>query len=123
LGTALLAGAATAVRAFSQGKIVASGIAYHPFGGVKSWADGAGQIHERQQDQDGRVSRYTLGGAPWILSYDEAGRITGQIDGSNAAQSALYGYVSCGSTGYTCINKPDCITRFLFARFRMLARC
>jgi YD repeat-containing protein len=75
-----------------QSKIVASAITYHPFGGVKSWADGAGQIHERQQDQDGRVSRYTLGGVPWILSYDEAGRITGQIDGSNAAQSALYGY-------------------------------
>ncbi len=77
-----------------QSKVIASAIAYHPFGGLKSWTDGAGQIHNRNQDQDGRPTGYTLGSTPWLISYDAASRITAQIDGSNAANSALYGYDS-----------------------------
>ena len=73
-------------------KTVATAIAYHPFGGIKTWTDGAGQIHNRPQDQDGRTTGYTLGTTNWLISYDTAGRITGQVDGSNAANSALYGY-------------------------------
>jgi YD repeat-containing protein len=75
-----------------QARTVARAITYHPFGGLKSWIDGAGQTHTRPQDQDGRISGYTLAGVPWILSYDAAGRIIGQIDGTNAAHSAIYGY-------------------------------
>jgi len=75
-----------------QSKVIASAIAWHPFGGIKRWTDGAGQVHTRNQDQDGRPSGFTLGSTPWLLSYDSASRITGQIDGGNAANSALYGY-------------------------------
>lgn len=75
-----------------QTKTVARQIAYHPFGGVKRWVDGAGQEHTRSQDLDGRTNGYTLGATPWLLSTDPAGRITGQLDGSNATNSATYGY-------------------------------
>jgi YD repeat-containing protein len=75
-----------------QTKVLASAITYHPFGGLKSWTDGAGQIHNRNQDQDGQITGYTLGATPWLLSYDAAGRITAQVDGSDATHSALYGY-------------------------------
>lgn len=77
-----------------QSKTVASAITYHPFGGLKSWTDGAGQTHTRNQDQDGRPSGYSLGATPWLLSTDSAGRITGQIDGTNATNSGIYGYDS-----------------------------
>jgi YD repeat-containing protein len=75
-----------------QSQIIAHAITYHPFGAVKSWVDSAGQSHVRQQDQDGQISSYALGSTSWTLSYDNAGRITGQIDGSNASHSGLYGY-------------------------------
>lgn len=73
-------------------KTVASGIAYHPFGGLKRWVDGTGQEHIRGQDQDGNITSYTLGTTTWLLSTDSAGRITGQIDGTNATNNATYSY-------------------------------
>ena len=38
-----------------QTRILASAIAYHPFGTIKRWTDGAGQTHTRSQDLDGRI--------------------------------------------------------------------
>jgi YD repeat-containing protein len=73
-------------------KTLASNIAYQPFGGIKSYTDGAGQIHTRVQDQDGRLSGYNLGAQSWLVSYDTAGRITGQVDAGNATNSGIYGY-------------------------------
>jgi YD repeat-containing protein len=73
-------------------RVIASDIRYHPFGGLKSYRDGAGQTHTRHQDQDGRIASYTLGSQNWLLSYDAAGRIGAQFDAANAAQSATYGY-------------------------------
>lgn len=75
-----------------QNQLLAANISYHPFGGLKSWTDGAGQLHTRSQDLDGRPSGYSLGGTPWLIGYDAAGRITAQLDGGNAAQSGSYGY-------------------------------
>ena len=75
-----------------QNKTVASAITYHPFGGVKSWSDGAGQTHTRSEDLDGRITGYSLGATPWLLGYDEAGRLTSQMDGANAAQSGTTTY-------------------------------
>jgi YD repeat-containing protein len=71
---------------------VASAIGYHPFGGLKTWTDGVGQVHTRSQDLDGRPTGYSLGTTPWLVSTDAAGRITGQVDGSDAAHSGTYGY-------------------------------
>jgi YD repeat-containing protein len=81
-----------ALTANGQSKTLLQNIAYHPFGGVKHFTDGAGQLHSRSHDQDGRTSSYTLGGQTWLLSYDAASRITGLIDGGQAANSATYGY-------------------------------
>jgi RHS repeat-associated protein len=67
-------------------------IAYHPFGGIKHYTDSAGQTHTRDSDLDGRTRSYTLGSTPWQLSYDSAGRIIAQMDTTNAAHSAAYGY-------------------------------
>jgi YD repeat-containing protein len=80
------------LTANGQSKTLLQNIAYHPFGGVKHFTDGAGQLHSRSHDQDGRTSSYTLGGQTWLLSYDAASRITGLIDGGQAANSATYGY-------------------------------
>lgn len=76
----------------NQTKILASAIEYQAFGGIKRYVDGAGQSHTLSYDQDGRIANYSLGGQPWLLSYDAASRITGQVDGSNANNSAIYGY-------------------------------
>jgi YD repeat-containing protein len=73
-------------------KVIARDIVYHPFGGVKSWTDGAGQEHTRSQDLDGRINGYSLGATPWLITYDAAGRISEQVDGSDAVNSATYGY-------------------------------
>ncbi len=88
------AGQITQVSLTSSGstKILAQSIAYQPFGGIKSYIDGAGQSHSLNYDQDGRVNSYSLGSTPWLVSYDAAGRITAQVDGGNANNSALYNY-------------------------------
>jgi YD repeat-containing protein len=75
-------------------RLIASEISYHPFGGVHSYRDGAGQKHTRNQDQDGRPSSYTLGSDHWLLSHDAAGRLSAQFDAAQAADSATYGYDS-----------------------------
>ncbi|MDR1275855.1 MAG: DUF6531 domain-containing protein, partial [Candidatus Accumulibacter sp.] len=75
-----------------QTQTLAQSITYHPYGGLKSWADGAGQTHTRTQDQDGRTNAYTLGGTQWLISYDAAGRIIGQAVSNDATQSASYTY-------------------------------
>ena len=80
------------LTANGQTKTLLQNIAYHPFGSLKSFTDGAGQTHSRGNDQDGRTSSYTLGNQTWMLSYDAASRIAGQIDAGNAANSATYGY-------------------------------
>ncbi|MEF8704005.1 MAG: DUF6531 domain-containing protein [Candidatus Accumulibacter sp. UW26] len=73
-------------------RVIASAIDYHPFGGIKSYLDGAGQWHRRSIDQDGRIDSYTLASQSWLLSRDAAGRIAAQFDAGNAASSVTYGY-------------------------------
>lgn len=75
-----------------QTKTLATAISYHPFGGIKSWTNGAGQTHTRNQDPDGRPTGYSLGATPWLITYDAAGRINAQMDGGNAQNSGSYGY-------------------------------
>ena len=75
-----------------QVKVLASSIQYQPFGGVKSFTNGAGQTYTRSFDQDGRVASYSFGGQTWLVGYDAASRITYQTDAGNAANTASYGY-------------------------------
>lgn len=61
----------------SQSQVVVQNVAYHPFGGVKSFTLGNGQIYSRTIDLDGRIAAYTLGGTNVAISFDAASRITG----------------------------------------------
>ena len=73
-------------------KIIASNVQYQPFGGVKSWTNGAGQTYTRRIDQDGRIAAYNLGSQTWQIGYDPASRISYQTDAANAANTVSYGY-------------------------------
>ena len=71
---------------------VASGVAYHPFGGVKAFTLGNGQAYTRTYDQDGRVATYTLAGVGYTLGYDAASRIGFITETSNPPNTNTYGY-------------------------------
>jgi YD repeat-containing protein len=76
----------------AQEQVVVQNVAYQPFGGVKSFTLGNGQIYSRAIDQDGRIASYTLGSANYELTYDPASRITGIAETGNPANTNTYGY-------------------------------
>jgi YD repeat-containing protein len=57
--------------------VLVQNVQYQPFGGVKSFTLGNGQIYSRSIDQDGRIASYTLGATNYALTFDDASRITG----------------------------------------------
>ncbi len=61
----------------NQSQVVVQNVQYQPFGGVKSFTLGNGQIYARSIDQDGRIASYTPGAASFAISFDGASRITG----------------------------------------------
>jgi len=61
----------------AQTQVVVQNVQYQPFGGVKSFTLGNGQIYSRTIDQDGRIASYTLGASSFALTFDAASRITG----------------------------------------------
>ena len=71
---------------------IVSSVAYHPFGGVKSYTLGNGQSYARSYDQDGRISSYTLGAQSFAIGYDVASRIEFISDLGNPSNSNSYGY-------------------------------
>jgi YD repeat-containing protein len=73
-------------------EIVASSVAYQPFGGVKSWTLGNGRSYVRGYDLDGRVASYSLRDRFFALGYDAASRITFLADADNPAAANTYGY-------------------------------
>jgi YD repeat-containing protein len=75
-------------------QVVASDIAYQPFGGAKSWTLGNGQTYSRGYDTDGRISSYGTAAQSFALGYDPAGRIFSITDSANSANPASYGYDS-----------------------------
>lgn len=87
--------------------ILASNIAYQPFGGVQSFTYGDGQtapvqIYTRQHDQDGRIASYTLNGRALSIGYDTASQIAFISDPGNLANTANYSYDPLSRlTGYT----------------------
>jgi len=74
-----------------DGTPVASAVAYHPLGGVKSMTLGNGQNWTSTLDQDGRISSYTLGGVAQTVRWDSANRVTA-ITSSQAAADRSYDY-------------------------------
>jgi len=73
-------------------QVVASNIAYQPFGGVRSYTLGNGQSYTRSYDLDGRIASYSLGSQFFALGYDAAGRIRMLTDTGNAANFNNYDY-------------------------------
>ncbi len=61
----------------AQSQVVVQNVAYQPFGGVKSFTLGNGQIYSRTMDLDGRIASYTLGATNYAITFDDANRITG----------------------------------------------
>jgi YD repeat-containing protein len=71
---------------------VLQSVAYHPFGGVKSYTLGNGQTYARSYDLDGRIASYTLGPQSFGIGYDAANRIEFISELANPANSNTYGY-------------------------------
>jgi RHS repeat-associated protein len=65
----------TTTKPGEPAQTVVSGVAYHPFGGVKGYTLGNGQVYARGIDPDGRIDSYTLGGQVFDIRYDLASRI------------------------------------------------
>jgi YD repeat-containing protein len=75
-----------------QTQTVVSAVAYHPFGGVKGYTLGNGQVYSRSIDLDGRIATYTLGSKTFGIGYDLASRIEQISDLGVPANINGYGY-------------------------------
>ncbi len=78
-----------------NGNTLIQNITYQPFGAVKSWTWGNGQIHSRSFDLDGRVSQHPLGSDTRTLTYDVASQITATVD-TNPVYNRNYSYDELG---------------------------
>jgi YD repeat-containing protein len=67
-------------------------VLYHPFGGVKGFTLGNGQVYSRSIDTDGRIASYTLGASTYNIGFDLASRITGIAEVGNPPNTNTYGY-------------------------------
>ena len=76
----------------TQSQVLVQNVQYQPFGGVKSYTFGNGQIYSRGYDTDGRIASYSLGSSQFALGYDAASRIVFISDVGNPANSNTYGY-------------------------------
>ncbi len=76
----------------AQSLVVVQNVQYHPFGGVKSFTLGNGQVYSRTIDTDGRIASYTLGAANYTIGFDAASRITGIAETGNPPNTNTYGY-------------------------------
>ena len=75
-----------------QTRPLVGSVAYHPFGGVKSYTLGNGQTYTRGLDLDGRVASYTLGAQSFAIGYDAASRITFISEVANPPNTNTYDY-------------------------------
>jgi YD repeat-containing protein len=73
---------------------IVSQVAYQPFGGVKGFTFGNGQVYTRGIDLDGRIGSYTLGTQSFGIGYDAASRIEFIADLGNGVNTNTYGYDS-----------------------------
>jgi len=74
-----------------NGAVVISDVVYEPFGPVRQWTWGNGSLSVRTFDQDGKVTQIDSAGLK-TYTYDDAFRITGITDASDASLSWAYGY-------------------------------
>jgi YD repeat-containing protein len=86
--------AMTTTKSGGQPQTLVSGVAYHPFGGVKSYIFGNGQVYSRSIDHDGRIASYTLGTQSFVIGYDEASRIRVISETGNPTNTNAYDYDS-----------------------------
>jgi YD repeat-containing protein len=75
-----------------QTRPLVANVTYHPFGGMKSYVLGNGQVYTRSIDLDGRITSYTLGSQAFGIGYDAASRIEFISDLGTPANSNTYGY-------------------------------
>jgi YD repeat-containing protein len=75
-----------------ESQVVVQGVAYHPFGGVKSYVLGNGQAYSRAIDLDGRIVSYSLGNQSFGIGYDAAGRVDFVSELGDPKNSMSYGY-------------------------------
>ncbi len=92
LGRVSQVGTTAPASAGGATQIVASSIAYQPFGGVKSYTLGNGQTYTRGYDLDGRIASYSLGSQFFALGYDAASRISFISQTGNPANANTYSY-------------------------------
>jgi YD repeat-containing protein len=87
-------GRVTAINTTFNGQTlpVVASVAYHPFGGVKSYTLGNGQAYTRSYDQDGRIAAYTLGPKQYAIGYDAASRIEFITETANPPNTNNYAY-------------------------------
>jgi YD repeat-containing protein len=78
----------------SQTDVVVQNVQYHPFGGVKGYTLGNGQVYSRTVDHDGRIASYTLGATSYAITFDAGSRITGITQAGNPSNANTYGYDS-----------------------------
>ena len=76
----------------NQTQVLASNIAYQPFGGVKSFTYGNGSTHTRSFDSDNRLASYTLGTKTIAIDYDLASRIVAATNAANSTDTKTYAY-------------------------------
>jgi YD repeat-containing protein len=75
-----------------QAQQVVSNVAYHPFGGVKAYTLGNGQVYSRAIDEDGRIKSYSLGSQSFTIGYNPASRIDYITEFGSPANYVTYEY-------------------------------
>jgi YD repeat-containing protein len=70
---------------------IVSSVAYHPFGGMKSFTFGNATSYSRSVDLDGRISGYTLATLSRTLGFDADSRISGYTHNQSAYDQS-FGY-------------------------------
>jgi YD repeat-containing protein len=86
----------TTTKPGAQQQTAVSEVLYHPFGGVKSYTLGNGQVYTRGIDLDGRIASYTLGSESFAIGYDLASRIEfiSRFQPATPPNTNTYGYDS-----------------------------
>jgi YD repeat-containing protein len=84
--------AVTTTKPGEQAQNVVTGVTYLPFGGVRGYTLGNGQVYTRGIDLDGRIASYTLGTQSFAIGYDAASRIEFISEVTNPPNTNTYGY-------------------------------
>ena len=78
-----------------NGTALIQNITYQPFGAVKGWTWGNGQVHTRSFDLDGRITQHPIGSDTRTLTYDAASQII-QTSDTNPVNNRGYSYDALG---------------------------